>query len=182
MEPLGLSEELVIGSGVADAGQAELRAILERTTVIPNSRLPAGKYGCGDIFRGESDGNPYYRLNIRCDCDCIARGDENAVELYVLKAAIVPEERLKEEAIFSASTGFARPMNRAYVFPIDQGKCLAVHFADLIPITVKEIHDKGIQRIGRLTSPHLTDIRHRYSNWLHREGFPKIPVLAVTGA
>jgi hypothetical protein len=179
MEPLGLSEELVLGSSAPDPGQSELRAILERTTVIPNSRLPVGKYGCGDILRGEADGNPYYRLNIRCDCDCIARGDQDAVELYVLKAAVVSEDRLKEESIFSADTGFARPMNRAYVFPVDQGKCLSVHFADLIPITVKEIRDKGLQRIGRLTSPHLTDIRHRYSNWLHREGFPKIPVLAV---
>jgi len=72
-------------------------------------------------------------------------------------------------------------MNRAFVFPVDGGKCLAIKFADLVPMSVKEIREKGIERIGRLTSPHLTDIRHRYSNWLHREGFPKIPTLAIKG-
>jgi hypothetical protein len=179
MEPLGLDEKLVLGFG-ADSDQAELRAILERTTVIPNDKLPPAQYGCGDIFRGESNGESYYRLNIRCDCDCVAHaGDNDEVQLYLLKASLVTEDHLKNDNVFSDATGFQRPMNLAYVFPVDHGKCLAIRFQDFIPIAVKKLHEQGMQRIGRLTSPHLTDVRHRYSNWLHREGFPKIPTLAV---
>jgi hypothetical protein len=179
MEPLGLDENLVLGSG-ADADQAELRAILERTTMIPNTKLPPAQYGCGDMFRGVSNNFTYYRLNIRCDCDCIAHdGGNEDVQLYLIKARLVTEDELKSEDVFSITTGFQRPMNLAYVFPVDQGKCLAIRFQDFIPISVKKLHESGMERIGRLTSPHLTDIRHRYSNWLHREGFPKIPVLAV---
>lgn len=183
MEPLGLDEQLVLGAGLPDPTSAELRAILERTTIVPADKLPEGQYGCGDLFRGTAqNGTPFYRLNIRCDCDCIAHhGYAADVELYLLKASIVSEEQLQQVAVYSPDTGFARPMNRAYVFPVDQGRCLAVQFATLITKTVEEALQGGLQRIGRLTSPHLTDIRHRYSNFLHREGFPKIPPLAVLG-
>lgn len=183
MEPLGLDENIVIGSDLPDADQSELRAILERTMVVPNNKLPQGQYACGDLFRRTFQGVASYRLNIRCDCDCIPHtGTPDDIELYLLKASIVSEEELHNDDVFSATSGFARPMHRAYIFPVDHGKCLAVKFTALITDSIKKIQDGGWERIGRLTSPHLTDIRHRYSNFLHREGFPKIPLLAVRGS
>jgi hypothetical protein len=181
MEPLGLDEKVIVGPDLPEATQAELRAILERTTIVPADKLPDGQYGCGDLFRGTSDGVTFYRLNIRCDCDCIAHsGSIDDVELYLLKAKEVPEKELhQDDQIFSAQNGFQRPMHRAYIFPVDGGKCLAVQFTTLITKTIKSISDSGWERVGRITSPHLTDIRHRFSNFLHREGFPKIPILAV---
>lgn len=182
MSPLSLNPKHVMPDSLPAPSRATLRAVLEASMIVPAAadRLPANQYGCGDIFRQTDAEGPLYRLNIRCDCDCAARdGKPEKVLLYLLNGRIVPEPELAKQEYFSDKTGFARPMNEAYVFPMDDGKCVAFSFADIKKRKVADLQKEGAERIGRLTAPHITDVRQRYSQWLQREGFPKIPPIAV---
>jgi len=138
------------------------------------------QYGCGDLFRNQDADGALYRLNIRSDCDCIDRdGKPEKVVLYLLHGHVVPEVALSKPEIFSDTTGFIRPMHQAYVFPVDGGKCVSFSFRDIKRTTVADLKTAGADRIGRLTAPHVTDVRQRYSQWLQREGLPKVPPIAV---
>lgn len=186
MAPLALSPEHVVPESVPDPSTETLRAVLEASVMVSaeGSRLPVNQYGCGDIFKTEDDrGRPLYLLNIRCDCDCISRdGNPGKALLYLLKGQIVNDGQLARSDVFSDRTGFARDMNKSYVFPMDGGKCVAFKFKDLEQKTIATLSLEGATRIGRLTAPHITDIRQRYAQWLQREGFPKIPAVAVRAA
>lgn len=178
MVPLALERGHVLPDSMPSPNASTLRAVLESSMIIP--RLETDSYGCGDIFKSKNASGSPYRLNIRGDCDCIARdGHHENVLLYLLTGRIVSESELVKQEVFSERTGFARPMNQAYVFPLDDGKCVAFKFKDLEQKTVSALRLEGGIRIGRLTAPHITDIRQRYAQWLQREGFPKIPAAAV---
>lgn len=187
MSPLTLSPEHVVPESVPEPSTQTLRAVLEASVMVSaeGNRLPTNQYGCGDVFRLEDANGPLYRLNIRCDCDCIAHdGHPERVLLYLLKGRIVHEADFtaQDSEYFSEAHGIARPMKEAYVFPMDGGNCVAFSFHDIKTIKVSTLLREGATRIGRLTAPYITDIRQRYSQWLQREGFPKIPALAVRKA
>lgn len=182
MTPFSLDRGHVAPQAMPEPDPSALRAVLETAMVVPAGRLPEHQYGCGDVFRLTDVEGPLYRLNVRCDCDCVARdGRPERVLLYLLNGRVVPEPELAKQEYFDDKTGFARPMNEAYVFPMDDGRCIAFSFTDIKKMKVADLQKEGAERIGRLTAPHITDIRQRYSQWLQREGFPKVPALAVRG-
>lgn len=106
-------------------------------------------------------------------------GNNDNVMLYLLNGRVVDEEELCKDEVFNEQFGFSRPMNRAYLFPIDHGKCVAFNFCDIKKVKVRDLANEGSVRIGRVTAPHITDIRQRYSLWLQREGLPKVPAFSV---
>ena len=182
--------------------QDVLRGILELSVVIPNDSLPSLQLGCGDLFRKKDK----YILVISCDCDCInhaKRPSESSANVvvcdetgpYVLQqnqdtrspVAVLNGSRVttktfeNSKKIFTVKYGFAQPRDRAYLFPVDGGRCLSFQFGSLGMRTVTEIENEGFKRIGRVCAPYITDIRQRNAQWLQREGFPKIPKEAVRG-
>jgi len=149
-----------------------LRSVLELSVVVPIASEE--KEGCGDLYLQRDNQGPLYQLNIRCDCDlCHSKNPE----LILLNGREVSPKTITEKNLFSESTGFERPMNCAYVFPVNGGKCVCFKFNDFKRIKAKEVSSR--EKIGRLLPPYITDIRQRHAQWLQREGFPKIPIQAV---
>jgi len=180
MFPLSLDPKLVMTDSASPTNRNALRAVLETSIIVPSGQLLRDQSGCGDLFRNQDAEGALYRLNIRCDCDCIDRdGKPEKVVLYLLHGRVVPEGDFSKPDLFNDTTGFTRPMHRAYVFPVDGGKCVAFSFKDIKKMTVADLKTAGAERIGRLTAPHVTDVRQRYSQWLQREGLPKVPPVAV---
>jgi hypothetical protein len=149
------------------AYEAIVRKVLEGERFLPDSRLDKGSLAPGDIFF-TPDG---YFINIRPDCDCIARGGDslNSLELYLLKGA----ERTTTGLNFDRKHGVIPEQdNEAMVFPINGGKAISFRFRRLFTKRWREIETN---RIGRLLPPHLTRLQQRYSAYLQRPGLPRLP-------
>lgn len=180
MEPVLFDETSVTASDGTNPDKDQLRRILESALFVSGNKLTDDQYGCGDLFQSNDNDELLYQLNIRCDCDCIARnGNIGDVHLYLLNGRVVSETDLQGDDIFNDKTGFNRPMNKAFLFPVDTGKCIGFSFLDLKKKKVKDLINEGAVRIGRVTAPHITDIRQRYSLWMQREGISKVPPLSV---
>lgn len=184
--PLSLDSKCVKPRGSPKSDKGTIRSVLEATTCISDSSLSKTQFGCGDLFKGSGKNKDKYFLNIRCDCDCVVRkkaADKRAspVELYVITGSRITETKLSspDSKVFSEKYGLVPARECAFVFPIDGGKCLRFDFSDLERMTLRMLKNRGFSRIGRLVAPYITDVRQRYAQWLQREGFPKIPILAV---
>ena len=148
-----------------------LRSILELSAVVPVATDE--KVSCGDLFVQRDGEGVLYQLNVRCDCDLY---HSKKPELILLNGREVARRRILDGKLYSEDNGFERPLNGAYVFPINGGKCVCFKFKDFKRIKVSEVGTE--KRIGRLLPPYITDIRQRHAQWLQREGFPKIPMQA----
>lgn len=182
LTPLELCPEALPSGLSKEYDKSSLRNVIELSICVPDidGRLPANKFGCGDVFRGKEGNKTVYYLNIRSDCDCISRSDDPTdVMLYFLRGTKCSDRKLLCSDVYTEKYGFVRNMHHAYVFPVDDGKLIDFRFNDLMQITVAELLEKDFKRFGRLLPPHITDIRQRYAQWLQREGFPKIPHAAI---
>ena len=175
--PLSLNPEIVALSAAQPPDRATTQAVLEASMIVPPERLPESQYGCGDILKDEK-GRLF--INVRCDCDCLARPghDPNKVELYLLTAKPMVDEKFLEQ-FWDADYGLVQKNATCHVlFPIG-GKALRVRFGDLCQVRVGDLKEHGAVRIGRLTPPYITQIRQRFALHLQREGLPRIPKAAV---
>jgi hypothetical protein len=198
MRMSGLEEE-GLGGDVSSSDRKQIRQILEHSRFIGNDKLPADEVRCGDVFLQKGN----YFLNIRPDCDCIARKNEiGTVMLHLLKGKIVLEEnfgidetikqlqveqdRKKQEEILekfyhSFILGeyghFYEKANEAIIPFMYQGNTISFKFRDII---VKPFSDLASNRIGRLLPPFLTHVRTRYAQYLLRQGLPRIPLEAIS--
>lgn len=71
---------------------------------------------------------------------------------------------------------FIEKINHAIVPCIDNGKIIEFLFRDLKTKKWNSIKDN---RIGRLLPPYINRIQQRYALYLHREGLPRTPDMAV---
>jgi hypothetical protein len=175
--PLSLDPALVTSTAGHAPDLASNQAVLEEAMIVPHSRLPEGQYGCGDILKDEKG---RWFINIRCDCDCLARNgrDPNKVELYLLPAKPMEDEKFLKQ-FWDPDYGLVQKNATCHVlFPVG-GKALRVRFGDLCQVRVGDLKNHGAVRIGRLTSPYITQIRQRFALHLQREGLPRIPNAAV---
>ncbi len=150
------------------AYESIVRKVLEGERFLHNSRLESDSLGPGDIFTTE-DGA--YLMNIRPDCDCIARGNNklDSLDLYLLRGtekAIVDLNFDREHGIILEQD------NEAMVFPIYDGKVLCFKFKKLY---TKRWRELKANRIGRLLPPYLTRLQQRYSSYLQRPGLSRLP-------
>ena len=155
-----------------------LRKILSLSIVIPETSLEGQAWGCGDLLKKGSN----YTLLISCDCDFI--NHDGGEDPKVLR---IDGDKVTETALANCDRGIYlpeygklnRPMHCAYVFPAVGGKCFQFNFGSACMETVESIKALGYKRVGRITSPYITDIRQRYSQWVQREGFPRVPALLI---
>lgn len=121
----------------------------------------------GDVFY--HDGK--YYLNIRPDCDCVARGaDQDLTEIYLLRGDKIKNVVLTE--IFNSKYGNLREQdNEAIVFRMIDQTTVSFKLKNLKIVPWGEW--KG-RRKGRLLAPHLTRVQQRYSAYLQRPGLPRI--------
>lgn len=175
--PADAFEEVHLGGTHDDSSDEELRRLIAETSFRVNSILPADEVRCGDLYKGT--GGKYW-LNVRPDCDCIPRGEEqiNDVQVYCVQGKKISLTALS--AKFNREYGnFEENIAESIVFGVLQGKSLLFNFAKLRVCKYSEFREG---RLGRLLHPYLTRVQQRYALYLQRQALPRIPNAAVPDA
>jgi hypothetical protein len=173
MSPFNFEDE-VLNRDYPNIKENEIKLVLEGERFLTS--LDPKSISTGDIFKMKGK----YYINIRPTCDLIPRNEcgSNAIDnidLYLLMGNKLSEEAIEES--FEKAYGLFRDKEGQFIiFPIDQGKAIDFRFNKLVIKKWQEVKDK---RIGRLIPPFITKLQQRYSNYLHREGLPKIPIQAI---
>ena len=169
MMPLVL-EASIFDSSAISIDKKELAACLERQCYIQNDFLDCSVPETGDIF--EIDSNFY--INIRPSCDLISRDGSSVAEvvLYLLKTEKIKKlDSIKE--YYNSEYGHFNDNDTYYlIYPICNGYLLKIHFRELIQ---KKWGEVATLRYGRLLSPYLVKLQMKYSSYLQRQGFPRVP-------
>jgi hypothetical protein len=145
--------------------------VLEGEVFLVKERLHDDSIAPGDMFK---DGGHYW-VNMRADCDCIAREGEtqDSVSLYLLKG----DKQSPGQISYDEAYGTMRERDTdTVVFPLHGGKSVAFQFREL---SVKTWGDYKEKRIGRLLPPALTRLQQRYAAYSQRPGLTRIPKEAI---
>lgn len=147
----------------------QLRELIAATCFV--NELGDSEPRCGDMYKRQGK----YLLNIRPDCDCIARDDGNTddVELYCIEGTKLSDRKL--EGKYDRGQ-LLEGIGDAIAFAVVDGKSVWLAFRKLRVVKYGELKDG---RVGRLLHPYLTRIQQRYALFLQRQGLPRIPAQAV---
>jgi len=150
-----------------------LLKVLEGQTFLPSHRLHSDSIAPGDVFK---DGKDRYFVNVRPDCDCIARGEiaQDSVELYLLEGSKLSSGQIHYDPEYGA---LRERDTETIIFPINNGVPISFRFKALSSRTWGEYKGK---RIGRILPPFLTRLQQRYSAYLQRPGLTRVPEAALT--
>lgn len=147
--------------------------VLEGERFLPKNRLHGDTLAPGDVFK--KDGHFY--VNIRPDCDCIARNGmmQAEVKAYLLKGSKITNAKVV--ALISSKYGtISERDTESLIFGMTGGFTVSFQFRELL------VEDSGgwiENRIGRLLPPYLTRLQQRYSAYLQRPGLSRIPKVAL---
>ena len=143
--------------------------VLEGERFLPKNRIHGDALAPGDVFK---KGRDYY-INIRPDCDCIAREGEVQAQIkaYLLKGDKVTNTKVRER--LSGKYGhMSESDTESVVFGMTGGATVSFQFAELL---VEESGGWIACRIGRLLPPYLTRLQQRYAAYLQRPGLSRVP-------
>ena len=167
-------EAEVLAGPAVDVSTTDLRALISETSFRPRQALPEDEVGCGDLFQ-RTGGK--FLLNLRPDCDCVARDGREAgeVELYCIEGKRMRDAELRRQ--YQEGQGhFAERAWEAVAFSVHEGSSVRFDFRKL---RVEKFLTLKDQRIGRLLHPYLTRIQQRLGLYLQRQGLPRIPEEAI---
>lgn len=153
-----------------DAYKKALSAVLEAERFVRTNGLHADSIAPGDVFQ---KGNKFW-VNIRPDCDCILRGADADLELYLLEG-----EKVRPSWLAKADRTYGTLPERdteAAVFGMIDQKTVVFRFKNL---HVDKWSTWKPHRVGRLLPPFITRIQQRYSAYLQRPGLPRVPELLL---
>ena len=171
-------EAEILGAAPAEVPRDELRALIGEVSLRRQNTLPKDEIGCGDLFRIKAK----FLLNIRPECDCVARHGQNVgdVEVYCVEGRRISDGKLHE---LYRNGHFNERVWESIAFSIHERKNerKSIQF-DFRKLHVKKFSELRDQRIGRLLHPYLTRIQQRYALYLQRQGLPRIPEAAVSPA
>ena len=166
-------EKQILGFRVFDVSKEDLKSLMQAASFIMEENLANNEIRSGDLFRVS---NAKYLINIRPDCDCIPRGNEELedVEIYCIKGG---KDMRPRDVLNSYEKGhFIERVSESISFSLYKGKTVKFSFKELEKKKFAEIKDK---RIGRLIHPYITRIQQRYASYLQRQGLPRIPKEAI---
>jgi hypothetical protein len=146
--------------------------VLEGERFLPKNRLHGDALAPGDVFKKGGD----YYVNIRPDCDCIARDGEVQAEVkaYLLRGSRITNPKVRER-MREKYGDMIESDTESVIFGMTGGVTVSFQFGELLV----EASGSWIQhRIGRLLSPYLTRLQQRYSSYLQRPGLSRIPKAA----
>jgi hypothetical protein len=159
----------------ADEGKSRdaVIKVLEGERFLPRNRLHGDTLAPGDVFKKGGD----FYVNIRPDCDCIARDGmvQAEVKAYLLKGSKITNAKVAERFISKYGT-ISESDTESVVFGLTGGTTVSFQFGTLL------VEDSGgwlPNRIGRLLPPYLTRLQQRYSAYLQRPGLSRIPKAAL---
>jgi hypothetical protein len=149
-----------------------LLKVLEGERFLSKEQLHETSVAPGDVFKVKD----HYFINIRPDCDCIARGNlQDALELYLLEGSKLTQSQVGR--IYDMQYGLLRESDsQCIIFAMTAGTTVSFAFKTLKIETWGEWKSK---RIGRLMPPFLTRLQQRYSAYLQRPGLNRVPEHAL---
>lgn len=180
IEPFEFEPGIMTEAGCS-VSREEIRAVMEGERYITNAFIPNDMIHTGDLFK---DGRKYY-LNIRPNCDCIAREGEGCsiedISLYLLIGSTVSiNSKEQVTKLFNSEYGnFIENDTFGYLFPIDNGRLIRFNFKD---IKIDRWAEWKTKRLGRVLPPYIVRIQQKYSAYLQRQGLNRIPIRAVNDA
>ncbi len=152
----------------------EIKDVLIDTMYIDNSKLEINDVSPGDIFYFD---NNYY-INITPECDTVVgRSRPNKVNLYLLKASPLNEEKFKREN-YKKDFGYIEKPNQVLLFGIENKDMFTISLKNITKKKYSEIKD---YRICRLLPPNSVYIQQKFSSYISRVGQPRIPELILKG-
>lgn len=153
--------------------RAAVTKVLEGERFLPKNRLHGDALAPGDVFK---KGDDYY-VNIRPDCDCIAREGEvqTDIKAYLLKGSKITNAKVVER--FNKAYGnISESDTESVIFGMRSGTTVSFRFGELL---VDASGGWMGHRIGRILPPYLTRLQQRYSAYLQRPGLSRIPIAAL---
>jgi len=158
----------------------ELRKLLVETSFRTNERLPADEVRCGDLYKDEEIGGKYW-LNLRPDCDCIPRKNNDGtivdvgdIEVYCVEGKKLTQNKLRR--LFK-NGHFQEYVSQCVVFGVAEGqKSILFNFSKLRVCKYSKVR---AQRMGRLLHPYVTRVQQRYASFTQRQALPRIPDAAM---
>lgn len=169
----------VLGKRGRKVQDDEVLKVLEGERFIKSDKLHKEDIATGDMFFGKTnkDGNEWYWLNVRAQCD-LAR--ESNPKMYCLKGRVLQKSKIGvKNGIPFIDGQFIEKVNHSIIGCIDNGNIIEFLFKDLHIINWNSMKGK---RIGRLLPPYITSIQQRYGLYLQRQGLPRIPDIVVRGS
>jgi hypothetical protein len=147
--------------------------VLEGERFLPKNRLHGDTLAPGDVFKKGGD----FYVNIRPDCDCIARDGmmQAEVKAYLLKGSKITNANVVKRLSPKYGT-ISESDTESVIFGLTGGATVSFQFGTLL------VEDSGgwmANRIGRLLPPYLTRLQQRYSAYLQRPGLSRIPKAAL---
>lgn len=158
--------------GDENKSRETLLKVLEGERFLATERLHEDSIAPGDVFK---KGKEFF-INIRPDCDCIARGgtDPNAIKLYLLKGDKLSSGQVTKRHREVYGT-IEEDDSEAVVFAMKDGVSVSFQLKDLY---IETWGNWKVLRIGRLLPPFLTRLQQRYSAYLQRPGLTRVPKAA----
>lgn len=153
-----------------DAYKKAMGAVLEAERFVRKNGLHADSIAPGDVFQ---KGKKFW-VNIRPDCDCILRGADVDLELYLLEG-----EKAGPSWLAKADRTYGTLPERdteAAIFDMIDQKTIVFRFKNL---HVAKWSEWKSHRVGRLLPPFITRVQQRYSAYLQRPGLPRVPGLLL---
>jgi hypothetical protein len=146
--------------------------VLEGERFLAKNRLHGDALAPGDVFKKGGD----YYVNIRPDCDCIARDGEVQAEVkaYLLRGSRITNPKVRER-MREKYGDMIESDTESVIFGMTGGVTVSFQFGELL---VDASGPWMEHRIGRLLSPYLTRLQQRYSSYLQRPGLSRIPKAA----
>lgn len=162
----------ILGHGGDYVSGESIRSLISEACLIQNEYLSDDEIRAGDLFKIPKG---KYLINIRPDCDCIARNNQplDDVELYCITGKKMSD---KEVHCRYDDGRFNETIEESIVFALHEGRSIRFKFNKLSNVKYEELKCK---RIGRLIHPYITRIQQRYALYLQRQGLPTIPEKAI---
>lgn len=173
MTPYHFDLEPFEAGGEGAKSEAVILKVLEGERFLNKDRLQDESIAPGDVFK---KGQEYY-INIRPDCDCIARDGQaqDDVDMYLLRGNKFKTEKIAERLVGKTGTISERD-SETIIFGMVDGMTVCFQLKGLLVEPWKEWKTR---RIGRLLPPYLTRLQQRYAAYLQRPGLPKIPLVLL---
>lgn len=149
--------------------------VFEKERYISNVYLDPDSLYTGDLF--DLDG--VYYLNIRPNCDCIARNcSVDEMEAFLIKGRKQEFSSSNWKNCFYETGSFKDTDNSTMLYPINNGQLVKFKFLDL---SIKKFSEIRNNRCGRILPPYIIRIQQRFSAYLQRQGLTSLPLEIISG-
>ena len=169
----GTFEKEILDAAPSNVSKKDIRSLIAEASFMQNANLPEDEIRSGDLFK-LSRGK--YLINIRPDCDCIPRNNNQKtgdVELYCIEGKKMTETEVQKNF---KEGHFDERVWESIAFAIHEGKTVRFDFRKFEKKKFSDIKD---YRLGRLIHPYITRIQQRFALYLQRQGLPRIPEEAI---